>query len=251
MFWQCVLMERKMRRRMALERKRSLFVSAYVVVFVLFFAAIFYYGWKERERTVREKDIVSEHKDTKERAMPENGKENSSALEHEETGADTMGDMQQEQAVVSLEDARIGKDTLYRLEIYDIHTQKLTVQEGEMPPGFLGMTREELEKYWADYARDLPVTEFEKGFLSCELTAFSKERVTVRKTYEGSGLKYRYYMVLQQGTLSIYYSDKKTPYEHTDITEEDLPPEEIKKLTEGIYVEDEEELYSMLESYTS
>ena len=86
-----------------MERKRSLFVSAYVVVFVLFFAAIFYYGWKERERTVREKDIVSEHKDTKERAMPENGRENSSALEHEETGADTMeGRMQQEQEAAEI-----------------------------------------------------------------------------------------------------------------------------------------------------
>lgn len=232
---------------MALGRKKSLFISAYVVVFVLFFAAIFYYGWKERERSTWEKEFVSENKEGRGRILPENEQETPVVLE--ETPPENA--VQNDLAAASLETAKIGKDTLYRLEIYDIYTQQLTVQESEMPPGFLGMTREELEEYWSDYIKDLPVTEFEKGLLSCDLMSFSKDCVTVRKTYEGSEMKYRYYMILEQGTLSVYYSDKKTPYEHTDITEEELPTEELEQLKNGVYVEDEESLYSILESYTS
>ncbi len=232
---------------MALGRKKSLFISAYVVVFVLFFAAIFYYGWKERERSTWEKEFVSENKEGRERILPENEHETPVVLDETTTENAVKIDL----AAASLETAKIGKDTLYRLEIYDIYTQQLTVQESEMPPGFLGMTREELEEYWSDYIKDLPVTEFEKGLLSCDLMSFSKDCVTVRKTYDGSEMKYRYYMILEQGTLSVYYSDKKTPYEYTDITEEELPTEELEQLKNGVYVEDEESLYSILESYTS
>ena len=219
---------------------KVIFLSIYALIFALFLAAIFYYGWKERERSEQEKDIaleenkeqgITELEKTEEQKKElqekqENIGENLDAVEDKKEFID-----QKSEATVS-DESKIGKDTIYCLEIYDTFTQELNVEEGEIPPGFLGMTREELNHY-------------------CELTAFSAGQVTVRKTYDGSGLKYRYYMVLEQGCVTVYYSDKKTVYEHTDILEENLPEEEAEKLKKGIYIEDEESLYSMLESYTS
>lgn len=244
-----------------MSRMKTVVISAYTLIIVLFAAAIFYYGWKENEREVREKDMFLEE-GTGEGTRIAEGTEQimkekkETAVEKQDaagrnTGVENTEMDQPESTEAVSENGRIGKDTVYQLEIYDIFTQELTVEEGEVPPGFIGMTREELKQYWADYTADLPITEFEKGLLSCDLMSFSSDRVTVRKTYEGSGLKYRYYLILEQGSLSVYYSDKKTPYEHTDIMEEDLPEEEAEKLKQGVYVEDEESLYGMLESYTS
>lgn len=237
------------------------FLSIYALIFALFLAAIFYYGWKERERSERERDIVMENGKGQgimelEEPLEKEGEKIPENLDEKGTQEDIIikdNDEltgQKSEATVSGE-RKIGKDTVYRLEIYDTFTQELEIQEGQIPPGFLGMTREELSKYWADYVENLSIQEFEKGLLSCELMAFSPEQVTVRKTYDGSGLKYRYYMVLEQGCIVVYYSDKKTVYEHTDILQENLPEGEVERLKEGIYIEDEESLYSILESYTS
>lgn len=239
-------------------RIKVVFLSIYALIFALFLAAIFYYGWKERERSEQERDIAL--LDSRERGimkLEEAAGEDASRNFQEEISENTeilennneiTG---QKSEAAAFEERKLGKDTVYRLEIYDTFTETLETQEGELPPGFLGMTREELNDYWKDYVENLPVSEFEKGLLSCELTAFSTGKVTVRKTYDSSGLKYRYYMVLEQGCIAVYYSDKKTIYEYTDILEEDLPEDEVEKLKQGIYIEDEESLYSILESYTS
>lgn len=244
-----------------MSRIKMIFLSMYALIFALFLAAIFYYGWKERERNEQEKDIAIE--EGREQGIVEleetTGQEGKVPLGNQEqknggeisaiSGYNGLAGQKSEAAVS--DERKVGKDTVYRLEIYDTFTQRLDVQEGEMPPGFLGMTREELSNYWENYINNLPIQEFEKGLLSCELTAFSANQVTVRKTYDGSGMKYRYYMVLEQGCITVYYSDKKTIYENTDILEEDLPKNEVEKLKKGVYIEDEKSLYSILESYTS
>ena len=43
----------------------------------------------------------------------------------------------------------------------------------------------------------------------------------------------------------------KNPYEYTGILIDNLPEEEQQKLKEGFFVKDEEELYSMLENFSS
>ena len=220
-----------------MNRMKAVVVSVYTLIFVLVAAAIFYYGWKEGKRDEQEQDIVAEKE--KESGVVEIEDAPEEEEKQEDVTAAFSGDM------------KIKKDTVYRVEIYDISTQKLTSKEALMPPQFLGMTRKEMEEYWSEYVRDMPVEEFEQGLLSCDLTSFSREKVTVRKTYDGSELKYRYFMKLEQGCLIVYYSDKKTVFEDPEIFEEDLPAEEAETLKEGVYVEDEESLYSMLESYTS
>lgn len=235
-----------------MRRLKAVFISVYVLVFILFLTAIVYYGWQEGKRTEQEKDMISEKKEQQGLIEPDLD-QNPDLSGEEEENEETLEEFldKQETAQASSGEIRVGKDTVYRLECYDIYTQKLTVSEQALPAAFIGMTREEVEAYWDEYCRDMPLEEFEQGLLSCECTSFSEEQLVVRKSYDGSGLKYRYYMVLKQGALVIYYSDKKTVYENTEIFESDLPEDEVEKLKDGIYIEDEETLYSVLESYTS
>ena len=58
-------------------------------------------------------------------------------------------------------------------------------------------------------------------------------------------------MVIQNGYVTVFYKDKKTVFEYTNIEAKYLPQSEIDKLYDGIYVKDKEELYTILEGYSS
>jgi len=49
----------------------------------------------------------------------------------------------------------------------------------------------------------------------------------------------------------VYLSDKKTPYEYTDIKCDGLPSEMQEEIRNGKYMEDAKELYGFLENYSS
>ena len=51
--------------------------------------------------------------------------------------------------------------------------------------------------------------------------------------------------------VTVYYSDMKSVYEYTHIPAVDLAEEDRLSLIEGIYVKDREELYSILEGFSS
>lgn len=53
------------------------------------------------------------------------------------------------------------------------------------------------------------------------------------------------------GYVVVYLSDKKTPYEYTDIKYDDLPAELRDEIRNGKYVEDAKSLYGFLENYSS
>ena len=58
-------------------------------------------------------------------------------------------------------------------------------------------------------------------------------------------------MVVENNEVVVYYSDWKNVYENTGIDATALPVEEQKKLSSGIKIKDDAELYSMLEDYSS
>ena len=60
-----------------------------------------------------------------------------------------------------------------------------------------------------------------------------------------------YYICDENGEIVVYYSDRQTIYEYTGITTEDLSDADRIKLGIGYYVSDAEELYALLESYSS
>lgn len=60
-----------------------------------------------------------------------------------------------------------------------------------------------------------------------------------------------YYLMEVNGYIVVYLSDKKTPYEYTDIKYDDLPAELQDEIRNGKYVEDAKSLYGFLENYSS
>jgi hypothetical protein len=141
--------------------------------------------------------------------------------------------------------------TAYVLETFDINTNKLETQE-QNPPGYLvGLTRDEVIDYLENYMNDMTLSEYNKGLISYELLKFSKDRVVIRKSYNQGMVPYRYYIVVEEGYVVVYNSDLKSVYKYTHIEAKDLPEEDRVALSQGIYVDSLEELYSLLESYSS
>lgn len=69
---------------------------------------------------------------------------------------------------------------------------------------------------------------------------------------EGSALKEDcYYLMEVNGYIVVYLSDKKTPYEYTDILYDGLPEKLRDEIRNGKYVEGQKELYGFLENYSS
>ena len=62
-----------------------------------------------------------------------------------------------------------------------------------------------------------------------------------RKTYHLPEV-HKYYIRLSRGCLTVYYSDKKTVYEYTDIKLEDLPSDVRAEAISGFAVKDKHHL---------
>ena len=76
-------------------------------------------------------------------------------------------------------------------------------------------------------------------------------KIKIRKSYNEDFVPYRYYVVIKDGYVVVYNSDLKSVRYYTHIEAKDLPEEDRIALIKGIYVNSEEELYSLLESYSS
>lgn len=137
------------------------------------------------------------------------------------------------------------------LEIYDKGTGQKVIGKLADREELLGRNREEVIEYLAEYMEELPIDEFQKGLLSFELLSFSADRLSLRKTYDSNQVGFEYYVAVFDNEVVVYYSDKKTVFEYTGIFTENLPETELRKLNYGIYVKDQEELYGILENYSS
>lgn len=141
--------------------------------------------------------------------------------------------------------------TKYILEIYDRKAGTLERIEQNPPGDIVGLTREEVEKYLDDYMRDLTLSEYNKGLLSYELLSFSDKVVRFRKSYDADMVPYRFYVVVKNGYVVVYNSDLKSVYDYTHIEAKNLSEEDRTALSQGIYVDNIDELYALLESFTS
>lgn len=163
---------------------------------------------------------------------------------------------QQELRTDTLETGLTPKNTVlptvtYIEETYDL-TTGLLESEMKTAPGFLiGMTREELTEYIRHYMDNLSLAEYEAGLSAYEVVSFSENRVVLRKTYNAEKVPYKYYVNISDGMVIVYYSDLKSVFEYTHIPAVDLAEDVRLSLIKGIYVKDREELYSLLESFSS
>lgn len=139
----------------------------------------------------------------------------------------------------------------YIEETYNTVTGQLDSATRTAPGFLIGMTREELSEYVDHYMEKLSLPEYEAGLLSYEIVSFSENKVVLRKTYDASKIPYKFYVNITGGMVTVFYSDKESVFEYTHIPAVDLAEEDRIALVEGIYVKDREELYSILEGFSS
>lgn len=141
--------------------------------------------------------------------------------------------------------------TKYVLEIMNKKTGTIDSESLNMPGHLVGLTKEQVEDYLENYMKDLTLSEYNKGLISYELTAFSNKEIRLRKTYDEDTVPNRFYVAVKNGYVVVYNSDLKSVYEYTSIEAKNLPDQDRIALSLGIYVNNEEELYALLEGYSS
>ena len=148
------------------------------------------------------------------------------------------------------------KDTLSATASYFLETCYLQSQTEEREqlalPGFMvGLDRRELMAYVEGYMESMPVNEYLSGLVSYEIVSFSADKVVLRKTYNETKVENQFYICKRGDFLVVYYSDLRTVYEYTEIRVDSLAEEVQSFINQGFYVKDAQELYSILEGYTS
>lgn len=149
------------------------------------------------------------------------------------------------------DEVQLKPDTRYYLETCFVSDGTGTKEQLPIPGFLIGLSREELTTYLKGYMEYLPINEYLAGLVSYEILSFSDEEVTLRKTYDEDRVEYRFFLCEKNERITVYYSDRKTVYEYTEIEISTLPQEVQRKLQQGFYVKDAKELYSILEGYTS
>ena len=141
--------------------------------------------------------------------------------------------------------------TQYTLQTYDMKSDSTTTQELNPPAYMVGLKRSELLDYLTSYMNDMPLSEYNKGLISFELISFSEKEIVIKKTYNADFVPFRFYVVIKNGYVVVYNSDLKSVYSYTEIEAKSLPEKDRISLIQGIYVNSLDELYSLLESYSS
>ena len=145
----------------------------------------------------------------------------------------------------------ITSDTKYIVEIYNADTEDLVKEEQSIPAEYAGLTRAELEEHLENSLKKIQEGNVSSGLADLKLVSFSKNEVVIRKTYRDAGEERGFFLKLDEGEVVIYDRTGQIVYENTGIQEQNLPEEEIEKLREGVLVETEKDLYSILENFSS
>ena len=145
----------------------------------------------------------------------------------------------------------LNVNTVYQIQRYDVQKDTTATDYETLPQDLVGFTREQADGYFKDYMNRLPVEEYLDGLQSIGIVSFSAERLVVKRIYDNSKVEYRFYLIAVDGEVVVYYGDKKTVYEYTGIETKNLSKEERTMLKKGLEVKDEEELYGILENYSS
>ena len=168
--------------------------------------------------------------------------------EEKPDGEDSEGENSLEAAVTAV---TLCVDTKFVLEETDILNHTVVETTQRLPNMYVGMDREQFLQAMEIYEKAPPLSELERGFVSLEVLAFSKERVVVQKNYKflqpGNG----YYLAVYDNEVVVYQENRETIYIETDIILETLPEALQRKIMEMMWIKNEEKLFDFLENYSS
>ena len=204
-----------------------IYLSCFCLLFFLF-SSVYYFSYKNLELEKR-LELAEGERGTTGKAAEETETDRETTAETE-SGAVDAG---------KKDELTVTGKVLYVSQSYDEENGLLTETILPLPEAFLGLTREEL----ADYLK-----ENDSGK---NLVSFSSSRIVVRAQDKVEPADYKFLLLLEDGYLKVYYSDKSDVYMETYLTESELPASELSGLKKGCYIKSESELYDYLESITS
>ena len=144
----------------------------------------------------------------------------------------------------------VTADTTYLIEEVNLVDGSINEKQEEVPVKYIGLDREGLIEELESYDKNPPLSELEMGFETIELTAFSKDRVVICKYYKEKE-EPGYYLMVEDHFIVVYEEDKQRIHMNTDILLDNLNDGLKAEIIQGKYIENEEELYNFLESYSS
>lgn len=146
---------------------------------------------------------------------------------------------------------KITNRTELVIEYYNRKDGTTKEETENMPSEYIGMQRDELVRYLADYEVDPTIADIQQGFEKYQVLSFSDKQVVLRKIFYPPNVTYKYYLVEENGCVTAYYIDKKTVFEYTNIVVDTLPEDVKKQIKKGKYIVDVDSLYDFLENYSS
>ncbi len=222
--------------------KKSLWiwVSGFCLFFFLF-STVYYFSYRNLELK-KQLEIAEEKANVLSARGAEAGREAGEAAG--ETTKETALDGPEvlEESALAAEQQNVlsvSNSMLYIAQNYNEADGKNTETILAVPEEYMGVTREGLIERLKE----------EGGGKS--LVSFSADRLVIRSREAVDPGSYRFLLLLEEGYLKIYYSDRSDVYMETYLTEDELPESEVDVLKTGYYIKGVEELYDYLESITS
>ncbi len=218
--------------------KRFSIIAAGILSVCLFFSGCYYISFVHTRKKLEDKKILqSDDTQLWGKEMLMTGADyDSSAPEYEEASSDSLV---------------ISSDTMCIYELYYIDTGEYVRYQSSPGADIAGLTRSQLVSWLKEYMDNLSIKEYEEGLVSYNLISFSKDKVVLQKVYDRTRVQYKYFITVRNCEVIVYYSDKKTVFEHTGIRLEPMEVELQHILQKGIPVKDIEELYDFLAAITS
>ena len=214
---------------MKLSLKRVAYLT-YFVALAMTFAVLYYGSYYYALKYMTSDNIITKDK-----------------LQEDNPAVDYMNREQDLNEVNAEQENIISNRTNYLEESYNMDTDELQKETMTPPVEVLGYNRQQLIDYLTTYMSKNK----DETLVNIQLVSFSTDSVVVRKTVRTIEKTYNYYVLVENGMISVYKADKETKYFDTGIHLSEVEEKERQKLTDGFYVEDIRELYNYLESITS
>lgn len=192
-----------------------------------------------------EKNTASEAESQKTSQAASNGSSAGAFLQDGEKAKEQVIETAVEKAPV------ITADTVYLIEEVNLSDGTIQEKEEQIPVKYIGLDRLSLIEELDAYEQNPALSDLKQGFQNIELSSFSRDRVVICKYYRPEPEEKGYYLMVADHFVIVYEEDKKTLHTNTDILLESLSEELQTEIIGGKYIENEQELYNFLESYSS
>lgn len=152
---------------------------------------------------------------------------------------------------VNLNQNLIVQDTTVIIESYDADGDLISREVTNPDAELIGKDRLDMMVYANEYKAKAGEEERMNGLERMVVQTFSSDSVTLVKYYGEPIEEPGYWIAVKDNIVIVYTEDRSEIYEFTNIQLWQLPQEVQYDLVDGIYVNNERELFDFLQTYSS